>query len=125
MEGLLALQADFEANVRSLPEDERKAALDGIVDQIEPFMPPRESTLIHKSCDIVVGQGSSGSRRVVIQSTSPYTQTGLFQAATAAKLIADGTEKVGFGTACQAVGPKYLLGQLQAFLPAKVTIEEL
>jgi hypothetical protein len=49
----------------------------------------------------------------------------LFQAATAAKLIADGTEKVGFGTACQAVGPKYLLGQLQAFLPAKVTIEEL
>jgi hypothetical protein len=95
------------------------------VDQIEPFMPPRESTLIHKSCDIVVGQGSSGSRRVVIQSTSPYTQTGLFQAATAAKLIADGTEKVGFGTACQAVGPKYLLGQLQAFLPAKVTIEEL
>ena len=125
MEGLIALQADFEANVRSLPEDKRKAALDDIVDQIEPFMPPRESTLIHKSCDIVVGQGSSGSRQVVIQSTSPYTQTGLFQAATAAKLIADGTDRVGFGTACQAVGPKYLLGQLQAFLPARVTIEEM
>ncbi len=125
MEGLLALQADFEANVRSLPEKERKAALDEIVDQIEPFMPPRESTLIHKSCDIVTGQGSSGSRKVVIQSTSPYTQTGLFQAATAAKLIADGTMKAGFGTACQAVGHQYLLGQLQAFLPAKVTVTEL
>ncbi|MFK7957569.1 MAG: trans-acting enoyl reductase family protein [Lysobacterales bacterium] len=125
MEGLIALQADFEANVRSLPEKERKAALDGIVDQIEPFMPPRESTLIHKSCDIVTGQGSSGSRKVVIQSTSPYTQTGLFQAATAAKLLACGTQKAGFGTACQAVGHEYLLGQLKAFLPAKVTIEEL
>ena len=125
MEGLLALQQDFEANVRSLPEKERKAALDKIVDDIEPFMPPRESTLIHKSCDIVTGQGSSGSRRVIIQSTSPYTQTGLFQAATAAKLVASGTAKAGFGTACQAVGYRYLLGQLQSFLPAKVTVTEL
>jgi short subunit dehydrogenase-like uncharacterized protein len=125
MEGLVAMQQDFEANVRSLPENERKVTLDTMVDAIEPFMPPRESTLIHKSCDIVTGQGSGGSRRVVIQSTSPYTQTGLFQAATAVKLAAAGTQKAGFGTACQAVGHEYLLAQLKSFLPAKVTIEEL
>ena len=125
MEGVIAMQADFEENIRSLPEEERKPALDKIVDDIEPFMPPREQTLIHKSCDVVTGQGSSGSRRVVIQSTGPYTQTGLFQAAVAKKLIANGTMKPGFSSACQAVGHQYLLAQLQAFLPAKVTIEEL
>jgi hypothetical protein len=125
MEGLVAMQQDFEANVRSLPDEERKPVLDAMVDGIEPFMPPREMTLIHKSCDIVTGAGSSGSRKVTIQSTSPYTQTGLYQAATAAKLISNGTQKAGFGSACQAVGYKYLLGQLKSFLPAKVTVEEI
>ncbi len=124
MEGLLAIQQQFEADVRSLPKEEQKAALDKIVDGIEAFMPPREYTLVHKSCDIVTGTGSAGGKKVVIQSTSPYTQTGIFQAATANKLIAAGTDKAGFVTACEAVGHKYLLGQLQAFLPAKVVVTD-
>jgi len=124
MEGLVALQAQFEEEVRSLPKEEQKAALDKIVDDLEPFMPPRELTLIHRSCDIATGRGSAGGKKVVIQSTSPYTQTGLFQAATAKKLIANGTEKAGFGTGCDAVGYEYLLSQLQAFLPTKVTITD-
>lgn len=126
MENVQAMQIDFETNVRAIPDvAERKAKVDSLVDQIEPFMPPRESTLIHKSCDMALGQGTSGSRRVVIQSTSPYTQTGLFQAATATRLAHSGTQKMGFGTACEAVGYKYLLAQLKSFLPATVTIEEL
>ncbi len=124
MEGLLAIQQQFEADVRSLPNEKQKAALDKIIDEIEPFMPPREYTLIHKSCDIVTGTGSAGGKKVVIQSTSPYTQTGLFQAATVARLLADGTNKAGFVTACDAVGYKYLLGQLKAFLPAKVVVTD-
>ena len=125
MEGVIALQQQFEAEVRSLPKDEQKVALDKLVDEIEPFMPPRELTLIHRSCDIVTGTGSAGGAKVVIQSTSPYTQTGLFQAATAAKLIADGTNKAGFISACEAVGHTYLLGQLKSFLPVKVTVTDI
>lgn len=125
MEGLIALQQQFETDVRSLPKDEQKVALDKIVDEIEAFMPPRELTLIHRSCDIVTGVGSAGGKKVVIQSTSPYTQTGLFQAATAVKLMADGADKAGFVSPCQAVGHKYLLGQLKSFLPVKVTVTDI
>lgn len=125
MEGVIAMQREFEANVKSLPKDEQKQALDNLVDEVEPFMPPREMTLVHRSCDMVVGTGSAGGRKVVIQSTSPYTQTGMYQAATAAKLIADGTRKAGFVTASEAVGHKYLLGQLKSFFPVKVTITEI
>ncbi len=125
MEGVIALQGQFEADVRSLPKEEQKAALDKLVDDVEPFMPPRELTRIHKSCDIAVGSGSAGGKKVVIQSTSPYTQTGLYQAATAVKLIADGPEKAGFTSPCQAVGHKYLLGQLKTFLPCKVTVTDI
>jgi len=125
MEGIIALQQQFEADVRSLPKEQQKEALDKIVDEIEPFMPPRELTLIHRSCDIVTGIGSSGGKKWVIQSTSPYTQTGLFQAATASMLIANGTEKAGFVTACEAVGHRYLLGQLKSFLPVKVTVSDI
>jgi hypothetical protein len=60
----------------------------------------------------------------VIQSTSPYTQTGLYQAAAAVKLIADGPDKAGFTSPAQMVGHKYLLGQLKSFLPTKVTVTE-
>lgn len=124
MEGVIALQQQFEAEVRSLPKDEQKVALDKIVDEVEPFMPPRELTLIHRSCDIISGTGSAGGKRVVIQGTSPYTQTGLYQAAAAVKLIADGPDKAGFVSPCQAVGHRYLLGQLKSFLPVKVTVTD-
>ena len=49
---------------------------------------------------------------------------GLFNAATAVKLAKQGTDKAGFGTACQAVGYQYLLGQLKNFLPVKVTVTD-
>ena len=124
MENVIAMQQQFEKEVMSLPPEERKPVLDKMVDDVEPFMPPREMTLIHKSCDFATGQGSAGGRKVMIQSTSPYTQTGLFQAATAAKLLHDDPLKTGFTTACEVAGHKYLLGQLKSFLPVKVTVTD-
>ncbi|GAB5487501.1 MAG: hypothetical protein Pars2KO_10710 [Parasphingorhabdus sp.] len=124
MEDVIALQQQFEADVRSLPEDKREAALSKLVDGVEWFMPPREMTLHHRSCDIAVGLGTAGGRKVVIQSTSPYTQTGVIQAATCAKLLADGPMKPGFATACETVGHRYLLGQLKSFFPLKLTVTD-
>ena len=124
MEGVIALQQQFEAEVRSLPEDERIVAMQGLVDDVEPFLPPREISLIHRSCDFAVGTGSAGGRKVVIQSTRPYTQTGMIQAATAAKLCSVGTNKTGFASACEAVGHRYQLRQLKQFFPLKLTISD-
>lgn len=125
MDGVIALQQQFEAEVRSLGPVEQAAAMDKLVEDVAPFTPPREQTLVHRSCDFAVGTGSAGGKKVVLQSTSPYTQTGMIQAATAAKLIASGTAKVGFATACEGVGYKYLLGQLKQFFPQKLTITEI
>ena len=125
MEGVIALQQQFEAEVRSIEsEKERKTTLDKMIDAVEPFMPPRELTLIHRSCDFATGTGSSGGRKVCIQSTMPYTQTGMIQAATVNMLLSQAPKKVGFATACEAVGHRYLLGQLQAFFPMKLTITD-
>ena len=125
MEGVIALQQQFESEVRAIEDPtERKAALDKMVDAVEPFMPPRELTLIHRSCDIASGTGSAGGRKVVLQGTGPYTQTGMIQAATSAMLLSEGTQKAGFATACEAVGHRYLLGQLKSFFPLKLTITD-
>jgi len=125
MEGVIALQQDFEANFRTLPEDEQVVEMKKMVDAVPPFTPPREETLVHRSCDFAVGTGSAGGKKVVMQSTSPYTQTGMIQAATAAKLLTSGTAKSGFATACEAVDYKYLLGQLKQFFPLKVTVTDI
>lgn len=126
MEGVIAMQQQFEDEVRSIKsEAKRKATLDAMVDAVEPFMPPRELTLVNRSCDIATGTGSAGGTKVTLQSTSPYTQTGVIQAATVNMLLASGPAKTGFATACEAVGHHYLLGQLKSFFPLKLTITDI
>ncbi|WNC67000.1 DUF5938 domain-containing protein [Thalassotalea nanhaiensis] len=126
MEMAIEMQKDFEANVRTLAtEEERQAAIDARVESVEYFLPPRENPLENRSVDMAVGIGSAGGLRAVLQSTTPYTMTGLFQAATAAMLAKGGTQKPGFASACEAVGHNYLLAQLKNFVPAKLTITDI
>jgi len=125
MEGVIALQQQFEAEVRSLPKEEQMKAMEKLVNDVEYFLPPREMTLEHRSVDVAVGMGSAGGRKVVIQSTSPYTMTGIFQAAVCNALLKNGTEKTGFASGCEVAGYKYLLAQMQNFLPSKVTVTDI
>lgn len=124
MEGVIEMQKDFEANVRTLDGEARQKALDERIEGVEYFLPPRENPLENRSVDMAVGMGSAGGLRAVLQSTTPYTMTGIFQAATAAMLVKGGTKKSGFASACEAVGHEYLLAQLKNFVPVKLTVTD-
>ena len=78
-------------------------------------MPPRENPRVNVSLDSVHASGPLGHVHCVLQGNSNYKQTGLLQAYAAHQLIAGERRKVGFASACQALGHRELLGVLQSF----------
>lgn len=126
MEYIIGIQNEYEENVKSLPsEEEQQAAMNKLIDDVEPFMPPREMQLVHRTTDVVNGTGSAGGKKVVFQCSGAYTITGILQAASVSMLIRTGTQKSGFVSACEAVGYKYLLSQIKNFLPCKLTVTDI
>lgn len=121
-EMLIALQKNYEDNIKPLPAEQREKALAEMAGKMQPGMPPRERFRTGRSVDFAHGRGAAVSRSCVIRSTPPYQITGLLMAAAARKLIDDGTNKAGFASACHIVGHRYLLGAVKNFFPIEVQI---
>ena len=68
---------------------------------------------MNRSVDFAIGRGQLASVRAVVHSITPYITTGALQTAAVIKLLDGETRKVGFGSACQAFGHRYLLGFLE------------
>ena len=88
-------------------------------------MPPRERTTIQRSVDIAIGRGNLAAVRATVHGVTPYISTGALQVATAIKLLDGETNKVGFASACKAVGHRYLLGFLEQRGLARATVTQL
>ena len=121
-EAVVDLHKHYEENIKPLPMKEQEKALAEIAEGMQPGEPPRENMLIHRTSDKVIGTGTSVQRTVVLRSGPAYLQTGIYQAAVANKLIKDGSDAVGFVSACKVAGHHYLLGQLKNFLPTELEI---
>ena len=115
MEQVVAMQVMYENELKSLPEDEQAARLKAIGESIQAGMPPRENPLLHRNTDVVHGRGGNTQTTVILRSFMPYLLTGVVQAATASYLINGQQLTAGFSSACQAVGYRELLGQLQNY----------
>ena len=115
MEQVTAMQQMYEAEIKPLPEAEQQKKLAEIGESMQPGMPPRENALIHRNIDAVYGRGSTHTAACVIRSVNPYQMTGIIQAATANYLMGGRQLTAGFTSACQAVGYRELLGQIQNF----------
>jgi hypothetical protein len=115
MEQVVAMQQMYETELKQLPEAEQQEKLKAIGESIQPGMPPRENPLLHRNTDVVHGRAGNTSNTVIIRSFMPYLMTGVIQAATANYLINGQQLTSGFSSACQAVGYRELLGQLQNF----------
>ena len=85
-EAVVDLHRHYHENIAPLPQDEQEKQLSELAANMQPGEPPRENMLIHRTIDTVVGTGTSGSRTAVLRSGPAYLQTGVFQAATAARL---------------------------------------
>lgn len=113
MEQVVAMQGMYEADIKDLPEAEQQEQLKTIAEGMQPGMPPRENPLVHRCTEVVVGRGGNTSSSCTLRSFMPYFVTGVLQAATANFLIHGQQLDAGFTSACQAVGYRELLGQLQ------------
>ena len=124
MQGVVDLWQHYEANLRSLPEAEQKAALVEVASQQQATMPPRENALVHRCFDRCIGTGGLNQVTVSIYSTRAYQQTGLIQAVAAKQLVQGHIKASGFQSACSAFGYDVFLSALKGYGFIRVTIEE-
>jgi short subunit dehydrogenase-like uncharacterized protein len=103
----------WETEYKHLPKEHQDAVLAQIVQSATPSMPPRERTTMNRSVDFAIGRGQLASVRAVVHSITPYITTGALQTAGVLKLLDGETGRVGFASACQAFGHRYLLGFLE------------
>lgn len=115
MRAVMDICANYEANLKHLPNEEQEAQLDAIAASVTPGMPPRENRTIHRTVDRVYGVGPKSQVCCTIIGHSAYIQTGLIQAFIAKQLIAQGPDNVGFQSPCKAVGHHELYGALEGF----------
>ena len=121
-EAVVDLHKHYVDEIAPLPREEQEKRLSELAANMQPGEPPRENMLIHRTIDTVVGTGSAGTRTAVLRSGPAYFQTGIYQAAIAARLLKVGTNKAGFASPCEVSSPDYLLGQLKNFLPTELEI---
>ena len=115
----------WESEYKGLSKEQQDAIIKGVVDSTTPSMPPRERTTIQRSVDIAIGRGNLAAVRATVHGVTPYISTGALQVATAIKLLDGETNKVGFASACKAVGHRYLLGFLEQRGLARATVTQL
>lgn len=115
----------WDAEYKHLPKEHQDAIIKGAVDSTTPSMPPRERTSIQRSLDFAIGRGPLASVRATVTGITPYISTGALQVATALKLLDGEAGKVGFASACKAMGHRYLLGFLEQRGLARATVTQL
>lgn len=120
-----AFTQKWDADYKDLSNEEQDAIIKGAVESTTPAMPPRERSTTHRSVDFAIGRGNLASVRATVHGVAPYITTGALQTATVIKLLDGETHKVGFASACKAMGHRYLLGFLEQRGLASATVQQL
>ena len=115
MAGVLAMQRDYEENVRPLPPEEQEELLLERAGSVQQGMPPRENPLLHRTVDSAMARGSTAASHVVLFGTCAYKQTGIMQAAAARHLLNADPLSTGFASPCSAFGYRELLTELESY----------
>ena len=115
----------WEAEYKHLPKEHQDAVIKQIVDSTTPSMPPRERTTVARTVDFAIGRGQLAAVRATVHGLTPYISTGAVQVAAVMKLLDGETNRVGFASASQAFGHRYLLGFLEQRGLARATVTQL
>lgn len=115
MTGVMAMQQDYEENVRPLPEADQERVLLERAEAVQAQMPPRENPLLHRTIDTAMARGSTAASHVALFGTCAYKQTGVLQAAAAQHLINSKPRAIGFASPCAAFGHRELLVHLESY----------
>lgn len=115
MTGVVAMQTDYEENVRPLSQADQERVLLERAGSVQASMPPRENPLLHRTIDSAMARGSTAASHVALFGTCAYKQTGVLQAAAVQHLVNSKPLKVGFTSPCSAFGYRELLAQLESY----------
>lgn len=115
----------WETEYKHLPKEQQDAVIKQIVDSTTPSMPPRERTTVARTVDFAIGRGQLAAVRTTVHGITPYISTGAVQVAAVMKLLDGGTARVGFASATQAFGHRYLLGFLEQRGLARATVTQI
>lgn len=115
MNGVPQIVAESLETTKEMDAESRDDALAATAARVMNQMPPRENPRLNKSLDSVHASGPLGTAHCVIHGNQNYKQTGLLEAYSAMSLLQQPPKRVGFASACKAIGHRELLGQLRAF----------
>lgn len=115
MTGVVAMQRDYEENVRPLPAAQQEKILLERAGAVQQSMPPRENPVLHRTIDSAMARGSTAASHVALFGTCAYKQTGVIQATAARRLVESGPLVTGFASPCSAFGYRELLAELESY----------
>jgi len=115
MSGVLAMQKEYEENVRPLPADEQERVLLERASGVQQSMPPRENPLVHRTIDSAMARGATAASHYALFGTCAYKQTGVIQAAAVQHLLNARPFATGFASPCSAFGHRQLLAHLESY----------
>ncbi len=106
---VFGLLQKFEAECRQLPHEEREKVTNGWGEMITKAEPARENPLINRCILACYGRGDTASSTVILRGNSPYSQTGVFGAEAARRVLNKQLLQTGFVSPVQALGARQLL----------------
>jgi len=106
---VFGLLQKFESEVRQLPHEQREATTNTWGAGITTQEPARENPDVNRCVLAYYGRGNTESVTVILRGNCPYSQTGLFGAEAARRVLRGQLLKTGFTSPAQAFGARALL----------------
>lgn len=106
---IVGLLQQFEKDHRHLDAAAQEEVTNAIGQQITQVEPPRETPEIHRNLISCQARGNTQSVSVVIRGSCAYSQTGVFAAEAAMRVLNRQLKAVGFGSGARILGARQLL----------------
>lgn len=106
---ILGLLQKFEQDHRHLDAAAQEELTNAIGRQVTQVEPPRETPEVHRALVSCQARGNTRSVSVIIRGSCAYSQTGVFAAEAAQRVLARQLKAVGFGSGARILGARRLL----------------
>lgn len=106
---VLGILQQFEKEHRQLDAAAQEQVTNAIGQQITQVEPPRETPEVHRALVSCQARGNTQSASVIIRGSCAYSQTGVFAAEAAQRVLGKQLKAVGFGSGARILGARQLL----------------
>lgn len=106
---ILGVLRQFEQEHRHLDAAAQEAVTNAIGQQITQVEPPREAPEAHRTLVSCQARGNTQAVSVILRGSCAYSQTGVFAAEAAQRVLGRQLKAVGFGSGARILGARQLL----------------